>query len=811
MSISFTTPTIVNASGLGGSQTNVKTAALATGGYVVAWSTDLGGQTDVIFQRFDALGNAVGGPVTANSTTAGNQDLQDIVVTGDGRITLAWIQGTDVVTRSFDGATGAASSGQVITSAGSGVPTSAQVVALTNNRYKVVLSSDDGVNTSFEQATYNTAGGTIAAKSAIPVLGGTGIVIRELVEGNGGGVQFMNLNAGLVLGTNGTVLSSGSDATDIIKLQDGTHVLMDESQFHVSLRAISGTGTDLSTYAAGAPVTATSVAGISTAGSDVFDRALVNLGGGRILMVWVLDAGDSVTSNGMIDGIYAQVYNTNTGTAESLATLVFNLGVGSNDSILAPVRVSAEMLADGRVAVGYSRLNGLTGLDVFSTILDPRNAGVLLTATAGNDQLVGTGFDDTFQTVGNGDFVDGGNGSDTVVFDGTAGRRVDLENTFIFPENTFTLQNIENLTGGALDDAFYGNFTTNRLLGGGGNDRLFGRGGADLLEGGLGNDLLEGGIGDDSLSGGDGDDILNGGDGNDVILGGAGADRAVGGAGNDSIAGEAGADVLYGRDGDDWIDGGGDGDFIAGGAGRDTLLGGDGNDTINGGGDDDIIDGGIGNDVINGGSGFNIINGGAGTDTVTYANSTVAPGFSGVYVDLDSGVTPFGNMESFEVDDDVLSEVENLIGSSGNDYLAGNSGDNVLRGGAGDDILLGRGGVDTLFGGGGSDIFLFDRTNGGNDKVRDFVVGSDKIGIVSDIFGDITAGNIAARLTISADGSVAANGNAQFTFDNAGAGSGVLRFDADGNGAGAAVIIATITFGSAGGLAAFGAGDFVFI
>ena len=59
MAIATSPITLVNSSQLGGSQNAVQTAALANGGYVTAWTTDVGGQKDVIFQRFDASGNKV--------------------------------------------------------------------------------------------------------------------------------------------------------------------------------------------------------------------------------------------------------------------------------------------------------------------------------------------------------------------------------------------------------------------------------------------------------------------------------------------------------------------------------------------------------------------------------------------------------------------------------------------------------------------------------------------------------------------------------------------------------------------------------
>ena len=52
---------------------------------------------------------------------------------------------------------------------------------------------------------------------------------------------------------------------------------------------------------------------------------------------------------------------------------------------------------------------------------------------------------------------------------------------------------------------------------------------------------------------------------------------------------------------------------------------------------------------------------------------------------------------------DTLSNIQNLIGGSGNDRLTGDTGDNVLKGGAGDDTLEGGAGNDTLYGNDGND------------------------------------------------------------------------------------------------------------
>ncbi|MDO4248071.1 MAG: M10 family metallopeptidase C-terminal domain-containing protein [Neisseria sp.] len=55
-------------------------------------------------------------------------------------------------------------------------------------------------------------------------------------------------------------------------------------------------------------------------------------------------------------------------------------------------------------------------------------------------------------------------------------------------------------------------------------------------------------------------------------------------------------------------------------------------------------------------------------------------------------------------------------------------GDDDLNGGAGDDIIIGNAGDDTLTGGEGRDVFVFmANSNSGQDRITDFVRGSDKI------------------------------------------------------------------------------------
>ena len=95
---------------------------------------------------------------------------------------------------------------------------------------------------------------------------------------------------------------------------------------------------------------------------------------------------------------------------------------------------------------------------------------------------------------------------------------------------------------------------------------------------------------------------------------------------------------------------------------------------------------------------------------------------------------------------------------------------------------------------GGGDTFAFTSALGaGNvDTVQDFVTGSDRIALATDVFAGVTAGgNTAGEFLV---GTAAADADDRLVYDQA---SGRLFYDADGNGAGAAVLFAQFAAGTA--------------
>jgi Ca2+-binding RTX toxin-like protein len=152
---------------------------------------------------------------------------------------------------------------------------------------------------------------------------------------------------------------------------------------------------------------------------------------------------------------------------------------------------------------------------------------------------------------------------------------------------------------------------------------------------------------------------------------------ANGGAGNDVMVGApVAANLLRGDAGND---------NLTGGAGADTLVGGDGDD---------------------------VMNGGAGIDLADYSSSPVA-----VRISLSTGKAKGPGK-------DLVSAIDNVLGSNFNDNITGNDEINVLDGGAGNDKINGAGGNDVLTGGLGNDAIAGglgnDNLDGGegNDRLN---------------------------------------------------------------------------------------------
>ncbi len=135
-----------------------------------------------------------------------------------------------------------------------------------------------------------------------------------------------------------------------------------------------------------------------------------------------------------------------------------------------------------------------------------------------------------------------------------------------------------------------------------------------------------------------------------------------------------------------------------------TITGTAGNDVLQGTAGPDVICGLGGNDILQGGGGDDILIGGPGFDYAYYSDAT-----SGVTVDLTAGTATGG------AGNDVLQEIEGVVGSPFADTITGDGGVNRLYGQNGSDRLVGLGMDDRLSGGPGNDYL---DGGAGNDTLR---------------------------------------------------------------------------------------------
>ena len=176
-----------------------------------------------------------------------------------------------------------------------------------------------------------------------------------------------------------------------------------------------------------------------------------------------------------------------------------------------------------------------------------------------------------------------------------------------------------------------------------------------------------------------------------------------------------------------------------------TIKGNDGNDTLTGSAFADSIDGGAGDDILMGGQGSDTFIGGAGTDTLSYADRSAA-----VKVSLDATRLWVAGQQGEVGELDVIgTDIENLTGGAGADFLRGTTGNNIIHGGAGNDTIEGGLGNDALYGEAGNDLIY---GGAGNDFLiggagADTLVGGD-----GDDFIDSTDSPATADTVLECDG-----------------------------------------------------------
>ena len=487
----------------------------------------------------------------------------------------------------------------------------------------------------------------------------------------GGSVNALNV----FTGGNGNDLLDGGPGADDLDGGAGTDLVDYSSRavpVNVNLAVPRGDGT------AGENDDAIAVENVTGgSGNDVLtgsDVANVLLGGGGADTLNGAGANDTLEG-----GTGGDVMNGGDGTdlvdySARTASVFADLAGDTDDG------VAGE---NDRIGVDVENVQGGSGNDT-------------LTGNAANNALTGNNGNDTFVGGAGNDVLQGGEGNDRLA----AGAVPDGSDQF---------------QGGAgADEGDYsarvGGVTLNLTVSSGDgeageNDSVSGD--VETLKGGLGDDVIRGGSATiHTIIGSLGNDVITGGTQNDVLFGGSGGDTFGAGGGldrvdytdraepltidQDGVADDGafleGDNVLgditlvYGGTGDDRITGSAIQNILSGGPGDDRLNGAGQNDTLRGDGGDDTLEADPAKDDLVGGDGV---------DTADYSARTGA-----VRVDLDDTADD-GEIGTAE-NDNVLMDVENVLGGSGNDTITGDADANLLRGGGGADTLSGLAGGDRL-------------------------------------------------------------------------------------------------------------------
>ena len=462
-----------------GHQSAPAIAGSANGRFVATWADGSRSSDDNSFdairaQLFNADGTKLGGELLANSMTAGSQDEPAIAVLSDGRFVAAWTDYYEAATNGnvadiraqLFNADGSKSGAEIGVSA-SGLRLNSPVLgALADGGFVAAWVGSDGTAEGIRAQLFNAdgtkSGGEFQVNSTT-ANSQTDPAITQLANGNfvmawsdfsaTGGDQSLTAVRAQVFHPDGT--RAGNEflintttvdfqlAPAITGLANGSFVAAwsDTSQTEgdTEQSAVRGQVFNADGTRSGAEFL------VNTTTAFAQDHpTIAGLRDGRFVAAWL----DTIPAEDQTwhQAIRAQVFNRD-GTRSSAEFLV-----DTTDSLRFEPTITP--LADGRFAIAWSdgSLTGgdVSGLAVHGQIFDPRIAAVHIKGTAGDDDYVGTGFDDTMRGADGNDRLDGGAGDDTAIYLHSAadyGLQALGGGRFIVsaPEGTDVLANFEHL------------------------------------------------------------------------------------------------------------------------------------------------------------------------------------------------------------------------------------------------------------------------------------------------------------------------------------------------------------------------------
>ncbi|MFV0473997.1 MAG: calcium-binding protein [Pikeienuella sp.] len=444
-------------------QTEASMAMLSDGGFVVSWLSNLqdGDFNGVFAQRYNKIGDKLGGEFRVNATTDGSQVQKSVAALSDGGFIVTWISlkrdGGGVFAQRYD-----ARSAKV------GGEFRVNDPARSGEGFSNVTELPDGGFLITWQ--YATSPGELGAAPGIEVY-----ARRFDKNGKPTGAEFQI----------GASAADNQETPRATALTNGDYLVTwtssDEGGFDSNVTAQIFRDNRGSTGAVKIIGEAREGKTLSAETSALADED----GLGPLAYAWLRDG----AVIGGATGARYTLTGADLGANVSLQ-VSYTDGNGTQEEITSsPTRISPV----GRPTVGDDTLKGGAGDDRFNGGRGDDN----MKGGAGHDTLAGNDGDDVMLGDAGRDRLFGGAGNDTM----KGGAYADF------------------LSGGAGDDLLKGDGGKDVLKGDAGRDVLKGGGGADKLKGGAGADKLNGGAGNDILIGGGGGDRFqfsaNGGD--DVI------------------------------------------------------------------------------------------------------------------------------------------------------------------------------------------------------------------------------------------------------------------------------------------------------
>jgi Ca2+-binding RTX toxin-like protein len=580
--------------GPAGSQMNSAVAGLTGGGHVVVWEDQSAADTAIRGQRYDALGNRLGGEFLIATNVNSDQLLPSVTGLADGGFYVTW-------TFDFDSTGNNDIFGAIYNANGGfvrhqpaifavGADTDSAVARLGTGAVVAWVDPDatagdivfrvfDAVGNAGGLLTANT---TTASSQLAPALAASPDASRFAIVWGSTTDGFDFTVRGRVFNANGTEDAAEFAVGDAGSLVTGQPVVawLSTQRFVVAWNDGLGGPTKAKIFgfnnsAGGVVIPVSGEILVNATGASAHEPQIAALPGGGFVVAWT--DGSGVGGDDDNSMIKLQAFDATGGRIGS--EIVVNTTTIDDQQ-----KPSISALADGRVVVSWTDESS-GNADIRSQIIDPRDG--LVTGASGNDTLYGhdavadeiSGFagNDVLHGLGGADQIHGGEGNDIA-----NGDRGD-----------------DTLFGDAGVDTLRGDLGDDELFGGEGNDALAGAAGADLHDGGAGVDTA------DYLASPTGVTVAL--DGSLTATGFAVGDTFVSvevlrgsnaAASGDRLRGDAASNTLYGFAGNDILEGGLGNDNLAGHEGADTLVGGDGGDALTGGIGADALTGGLGNDYF---------------------------------------------------------------------------------------------------------------------------------------------------------------------------------------------------------------------